>query len=118
VRPLLFDASALVALFRGQGRVSALWFDAETVGVSLLMPATAIAEANRELHATDNAWTTLLLAGNVYALDLTPAAALGASRRSGGLAVAHASHEAAATGATIVTAHPAAYDPILPVATI
>jgi hypothetical protein len=98
--------------------VRPLLFDAEAVGVSLLLPATAIAEANRELNATDNAWTTLLLAENVYALDLTPAAALGASRRRGGLAVAHASHEAAATGATIVTAHPGAYDPILPVAAI
>lgn len=118
MRPLLFDASALVALFRGHGRVSALWFDAEAVGVSLLMPAIAIAQANRELNATDNAWTTLLLAENVYPLDLTPAAALGASRRPGDLAVAHASHEAAITGATIVTAHPEAYDPILPIAAI
>lgn len=33
MRPLLFDDSALIALFRGNDRVSALWFDAEAVGV-------------------------------------------------------------------------------------
>lgn len=44
MRPLLFDATALVALFRGHERVSALWFDAEAVGVAVLLPATAIGE--------------------------------------------------------------------------
>lgn len=113
MRPLLFDASALIALFGGHERVSALWFDAEAVGVAVLLPTTAIAEANRELNATDNAWSALLLGPNVYALDLSAASALGASRQHGDLAAAHAASEAVATDATIVTGRPEAYDPLV-----
>jgi predicted nucleic acid-binding protein len=114
MRSLLFDASALVALFDAHDRVYALWAAAEESSVPVLLPATAIAEANRKLRATDAAWNAVLLGHNVAALDLTPATALAASRRGGDLAVAHASVEAGATGATIVTAHPDAYDPVLP----
>jgi predicted nucleic acid-binding protein len=113
VRPLVFDASALVALFRGNERVSALWFDAEAANVAVLLPAAAIAIANQQLRASDDAWTALLLTGNVHAMDLTPAVALGASRFRGDLAVAHSSYEASATDATIVTATAQAYDPLL-----
>ncbi len=109
----MFDASALIALFGGHERVSALWFDAEAVGVAVLLPATAIGEANRTLQATDNAWSAVLLGPNVYALDLSPTSALGASRHHGDLATAHAAYEAVATDATIVTGRPEAYDPLV-----
>jgi predicted nucleic acid-binding protein len=55
VRSLLFDASALVALFDAHDRVYALWVAAEESSVPVLLPATAIAEANRKLRATDRA---------------------------------------------------------------
>ena len=50
---------------------------------------------------------------NVYALDLSPASALGASRHHGDLAAAHAAYEAVATDATIVTGRPDTYDPLV-----
>jgi len=81
--------------------------------VAVLLPATAIGEANRELQASDNAWSALLLTANVLALDLTPATALGASRQHGDLASAHATYEAIATDATIITGHTDAYDPLI-----
>jgi len=116
VRPLVFDASALVALFRGNEQVSALWFAAEAATVAVLLPSAVIAVANRQLDASDDAWSALLLGPNVYALDLTAATALGASRERGNLDTAHAAYEARATRATIVTNNPEKYDPQLRVA--
>jgi predicted nucleic acid-binding protein len=57
MRSLLFDASALVALFAAHDRVYALWIAAEEASVPVLLPATAIAEANRKLRASDGAWS-------------------------------------------------------------
>lgn len=113
MRPLLFDASALVALFEGHVRVGRLWVWAEREAVTLLLPAAAIAAANQRLQASDNAWEAVLLTPNVIALDLTPATGLAVSRYPLDLATGHAAAEAAATGATIVTAAPEAYPPPL-----
>jgi hypothetical protein len=109
VTPLLFDASALISLFQANPRVYRLWLLAEKRGVPVLIPATAIAEANARLKATDEAWQAILEGERVVVLELTAATALGASRYRNGLAVAHAAYEAAATGASIVTASPFAY---------
>lgn len=114
MRSLIFDASALVALFNGHERVSALWWAAENASAPVVLPATAIAVANRKLGASDNAWTSILLGENVHALTLSVAAALGASRELGELDVAHTSYEALATGGTIVTGNPDGYDRRLP----
>jgi hypothetical protein len=111
VRSLVFDGSALVALFVGHERVSALWFAAEEAGVPVVLPAASIALANRQLKASDNAWSALLFGNNVHALDLSLASALSASRESGDLDVAHACVEARAAAAAVVTAIPDAYDP-------
>jgi hypothetical protein len=110
MRPLLLDDSALEALFCGHDAVTALWFGAEARGTAILLPTTAIAEANRRLDATDNAWDAVLLGPNVVALELSTAAALGTSRLPPGLATAHASYEAIATNATIITNDPERYD--------
>jgi hypothetical protein len=110
VRSLIFDATALVALFNGNERVSALWMAAEEVSAPVVLPTAAVAIANRKLKASDNAWSAILFGANVYALDLSMAAALGASRELGDLDVAHTSYEALATGGTIVTGTPKSYD--------
>lgn len=107
--PLLFDASALIALFEVHPRVYRAWDAAPKQGRAVLLPSTAIAVANHQLNATDNAWEPILHDDRVLVLDLTATTALGTSRYPGGLAVAHASFEAAATGAVIVTATPSMY---------
>jgi hypothetical protein len=110
VRPLLFDHTALMALFHGQPRVSRLFFWAEHEAVTVLLPAAAMGAANSWLKATDDAWMALLLTPNVEPLDLSPSGALAAARRGSDLAVGHTSVEAAATGGTIVTSIPEVYD--------
>lgn len=42
MKPIIFDDTALVALFEGQRRVYATWIRAKEMGYPLLVPAAAV----------------------------------------------------------------------------
>lgn len=116
VRPLLFDDTALIALFDAHQPVYRLWLNAEADGTVILIPAGCVFAANVRLRTTDGAWAAILGAERVAVLELTAGRALAASAYSWNVAVGHASVEARDVDATIVTARYGAYDPLLRVA--
>lgn len=92
---LVFDDTALVALFDAHPYVTQLWRHAGHELVDVLVPATAILAANRRLEETDEAWSLVLDGDNMLVLDLTMTRALAASRLGADLVTAHVSVEAA-----------------------
>lgn len=116
MRPLIFDDTALTALFDAHQRVYRLWQRAHTDHLSVLIPAGAVFTANARLQASDEAWAAVLGAPPVTVLDLSPARALAAAVYSWDVAVGHTSVEARDVDATIVTARRGVYDPLLRVA--
>jgi hypothetical protein len=106
---VLFDATALVALMRGHDEVYDQWDAVRRTGAKVVIPATAILMANREMGLKDGTWEAVLEDDNAVVLALTASNALTASRCSGDVATAHATVEAIDTGATIVTSMPIKY---------
>lgn len=116
MKALVFDDSALTALFGAHEYVFALWQRAEKAGVAVLLPTTAIYGANLRLRFADQTWEAVLLAEHVRVLELTAARAVRASLYGDDPVVAQVSVEAIDTNATIVTARPEVFDPLLPIA--
>ncbi|HEX8630876.1 MAG TPA: hypothetical protein VF755_22190 [Catenuloplanes sp.] len=116
MRPLLFDDTALLALFAAHVPVSRMWERAEAERRPILVPAGAVFAVNAQMRAAEQAWDAILGADHVTALDLTPSRALAASAYSWDVAVGHAAVEARDVDATIVTARWGTYDPLLRVA--
>lgn len=112
MRPLIFDDTALIALFHAEQTVYRLWEEAEAAQVTILIPA-AVHAANAYLRASDNAWSTILGADHTEPLDLSAGRAVAASWYGQDVVVAHVSIEARDVDATIVTAQARAYDPFL-----
>lgn len=114
----VFDASALIELFRSY-RPVALFLDAADAGeVQVVFPATAIAEANTYLRATEDAWRPILM-GRVNCLPLTEHVAVAVGPLYGGVADRHVIYEARAMWANVVTAEPDRYKPYtVPLVTI
>lgn len=110
---LVFDDTALVALFDAHPYVTQLWRHAGHELVDVLVPATAILAANRRLEETDEAWSLVLDGDNMLVLDLTMTRALAASRLGADLVTAHVSVEARDADAMVVTARPLDYPPDL-----
>ena len=116
MRPLLFDDTALLALFDAYLPVARMWERAEAERRPVLVPAGAVFAANSRLRAAEQAWDAVLGADHVTVLELTPSRALAASSYSWDVAVGHASVEARDVDATVVTARFGAYDHLLRVA--
>jgi hypothetical protein len=101
--------SALVALFGGHPELSRLLDLAEQGWVNLLLPTTAIADAERQLRAGSSGWEPILLTGGVRSLPLAEHTAIEIGSWPGSLAVRHAVHEADAMRAAVVTTEPGQY---------
>jgi hypothetical protein len=104
----VFDASALIALFRGYEPVFGLFADADAGLKQVVWPAAAIAEANAYLRAGPSGWEPLLL-GRVIVTDLTADGAIQAGLLTSRIATGHVVHEARATLGVVVTQEPGRY---------
>ena len=109
-RPLVLDASALVALFDAYDPVYRLWGRADRGEALLIVPAGAVIEANQILKATYNAWSTLLYPRDVVTTALSTQVAIEIGPWSGSVASRHVVYEAHAAGGIIVTRTPEEYD--------
>lgn len=113
VIPILFDDTALIALFDWNPQVKRTWEHAEAEDIPVLYPAAAIHQANLRVRATDGAWAVLLDRPNGKVLALTREVALAASRHSDDLALGQSIVEASLAGAIVVTARPLEYPAVV-----
>lgn len=110
-RPLVFDSSALIALFEANDLAYRIWTRADQGKRLLIVPAGAVLEANQTLKATDNAWSVLLYPRDVIPTTLSPAVAIEIGPWSGTIGQRHATYEAITVGGIVVTRNPDGYGP-------
>lgn len=113
IPPLVFDTSALVALFAGVPQMEDLLEAAHGGESTVILPAAAMADAEAQVRAGKNGWEAILRTDNLYPMDLSTGTAVEIGAQPGTLAARHAAHEAFEAGATIVTRDRAAYDGLL-----
>jgi hypothetical protein len=109
--PHVLDTSALLALFGAQDVVYELWQLADRGELILIMPTTAIAEAQVMLNASHDAWAAVLWPDAVVAAPLMEQTAAALPARPQPLTYRHVVYEAKAAHAPVVTRHPHLYDP-------
>ena len=107
--PKVMDASAIVGLFRGNEALNGFLESAGQGHINLLLPTTAIADAESRLVAGAKAWDAIFMSPGVQPLELTAYAAIEIGPWPGALSIRHAAHEANASGAAVLTCNPAAY---------
>jgi hypothetical protein len=108
-RPLVLDASALLALFDAYDPIYRLWIRADRGELLLIVPAVAIADANRALEASHGAWFTVLAPRDVVTTALSDHVAIDIGPWPGELAARHVVYEAQAVRGIVVTRTPDAY---------
>jgi hypothetical protein len=107
--PHIFDTSAMVDLFGGHRELALLLDKAEREALQVLLPTTAMAEAEASLDAGFNGWAAVLLTRGVRSLPLAEHVAIDVGTWPGSLGARHSTHEAAAVRGLVVTCDPGAY---------
>jgi hypothetical protein len=102
----VFDATALLALFRSHGPIFHLFMRADTEPYRLVFPAAAIADANTYLQGSEDEWRSILM-GRVDCLPLTEHIAITVGTWPGDLATRHVVY----VRGDIVTREPNRYQP-------
>ena len=120
----VFDASTLIELFNGHRTVMRYMEEAEAGGMSLVVPALAIAEAQVVIAAPSRMWDHVLAFPGVRVMDLTehtaievgttasPALrsnAVASTALLGPLMVAQVVYEARTLNAVVLSGLPSAY---------
>lgn len=100
----------MVALFGGHPDLYRWMVEAEHGRWRLVLPAAAMAEAERQLGAGPGLWEPILLTGGILPLPLAPHTAVEVGGWPGTLGCRQAVHEAGALRAVVVTTDPRAYD--------
>jgi hypothetical protein len=108
---LVFDATALVALFNSHPTVFMLWQRADEGATEIAVPALAIVEAGVVLETSTTAWDRFLWTGAISVLPLGERAAVEIASWSGTFAARHALWEALALDCPLVTQEPELYGP-------
>jgi hypothetical protein len=108
---LVFDATALEALFHGHQPLNALWHRADEGLIRLGFPALAVVEAGMALGASARDWDIVLWPPQVTVLPLDVTAAVEIASWSGTLAARHALWEALHMDCPIVTRDEGLYAP-------
>jgi hypothetical protein len=108
---LVFDTSAIVALFQGEPGPVRWWrlADDELSGVKIAFPVGAMLDAARESGIRSSAWDGPLWPPQVRVLPLDETAAKEIGDQPGQLGVRHVQWEAAQLGWPILTSTPGAY---------
>lgn len=108
-RPLILDASALIALFDAHDTVYRLWGRADRGELLLIVPAGAIVEANETLQTTESAWSVLLYPRDVIPTALSTSVAIEIATWAGTVGRRHVTYEALAVAGIVVTRNPDDY---------
>jgi hypothetical protein len=108
---LVFDATALAALFDAYPPVWALWRTADQGLGQVAVPALAIVEAGTAVEAPASAWDPILWSRSITVLPLTERAAVETSAWQGTFGARHARWEARALGCPLITRQPELYVP-------
>jgi hypothetical protein len=106
---LVFDATALAALFDAYPPVWVLWRRADLDRAALGIPALAIVEAGTEVGAPATAWDSILWSKSINVLPLTERAAVEISAWQGTFGARHALWEARHLDCPLITRQPELY---------
>jgi hypothetical protein len=108
---LVFDATALVALFNSHPTVFMLWQRADEGATEIAVPALAVVEAGSALRTSPTAWDRFLWTDAITVLPLGERAAVEIASWSGTFAARHSLWEARILDCPLVTTEPDLYGP-------
>ena len=109
-QPLVYDSSALIALFDAHPLAYDYWKRADAGRITLVFPALAIAEANLTLRTSYSAWSLLLWPPSVGVAPLDAGAAIEVGERvEHDLASSHVIRETQTVRGIVLTSRPHLY---------
>ncbi|MBT8224966.1 MAG: hypothetical protein HKP61_11660 [Dactylosporangium sp.] len=109
-QPLVYDSSALIALFDAHPLAYDYWKRADIGKITLVFPALAIADANLPLRASYSAWSVLLWPPSIGVAPLDAGTAIEVGKHAEhDLATTHVIRETRAVRGIVLTSRPHLY---------
>ncbi|NUT37868.1 MAG: hypothetical protein HOV79_32885 [Hamadaea sp.] len=102
-----------MALIDGQPRVFEVYQRAAAERRPVMVPATALFAANKQVKLSEQTWAPVFMEPNVAVMELSQSSALRAGDFADDMVTAQVSLEAADTGGFIITERPDDYRPLL-----